>query len=82
MPYSKQIQKLIGDGINLLPPSDLIAEGEAENCSNFRPDRAGNLVSRWGTIALTASLGTRLHTIGVAEALYEQVCQSYWGVAQ
>lgn len=68
MPYEKQVQKLLSEGINLLPPSDIIAEGEAEKCVNWRPDQAAKLVSRYGAEELGHGFGDWVHDIFVVEA--------------
>jgi hypothetical protein len=68
MPYEKQVQKLIGDGVNLLPPSDLIGESEAEKCVNFRYDQVGRLMGRGGTALLASGLGDWSHTIAVVDS--------------
>jgi hypothetical protein len=69
MPFERQTQKLLGDGINLLPPPDLIGEGEAEKCLNWRPDQAAKLVSRRGMIELASGLGDWVHTIAHLDSL-------------
>ena len=68
MPFEKQVQKLLGEGVNLLPPSDLIGEGEAEKCVNWRPDQVAKLVNRSGMIRLANGLGDWFHTIAHVES--------------
>jgi hypothetical protein len=68
MPFEKQVQKLLGEGVNLLPPSDVIGEGEAEKCVNWRPDMVAKLVNRGGMIQLASGLGDWFHTIAHVES--------------
>lgn len=68
MPFERQTQKLLGEGINLLAPSDLIAEGEAEKCVNWRPDQLGKLVARDGLRLQVGGLGDWVHTIAHVES--------------
>lgn len=58
MAYKKASFRILGDGINLLPPTDLGPESAALDCQNFRVDQQGQLKSREGTAAVnTAGAG-------------------------
>jgi hypothetical protein len=68
LPFERQTQKLLSEGVNLLPPSDLIGDGEAEKCVNFRPDQLGKLRSRRGSTSTVSGLGDWVHTIATVDS--------------
>jgi hypothetical protein len=68
LPFERQSQKLLSEGLNLLPPPDMIGEGEAEKCVNWRPDQAGKLLARAGCKLLVGGLGDWIHTIAHVES--------------
>jgi hypothetical protein len=54
MAYKKQEEKVLSGSINLLPPSDMLNEGDALALTGFRSDQQAQLRSRLGS----ASAGT------------------------
>jgi hypothetical protein len=53
MPFEKRHEEILTGGINLLPPSDLIARDQAEVAINWRVDQQGALRGRQGMEALS-----------------------------
>lgn len=53
MPFEKKHEEILTGGINLLPPSDLIAPNQAQVAINWRVDQRGALRGRQGMEALS-----------------------------
>ena len=62
-------QRILSSGLNLLPPGEKLADGEALQFDNWRVDQAGELRSRKGAINYWAGYGSGVfHTLARAGA--------------
>ncbi|HLW77243.1 MAG TPA: hypothetical protein VKS01_09655, partial [Bryobacteraceae bacterium] len=69
MASRKEPQRILSRGLNLLPPSDKIDDGEAILLDNWRVDQVGQLRSRKGSALVFSGVGTGFfHTLARAGA--------------
>jgi hypothetical protein len=58
MAYKKEQHEILSGSVSYLPPGDQLAESDALDLTNFRPDSAGNIKTREGTSAINSASGT------------------------
>jgi hypothetical protein len=73
--YQKQIQKVLTGGVNLLPPSDMLQEHQAEYALNWRVDQVGALKARQGTTLLYGGYPSYVHTLALVEGTARTAAQ-------
>lgn len=63
MAYRKLKKRILAGSLNLLPPTDKTPAGDSIRLQNWRVDQAGQLKSRHGIMAESASLGGDIHSL-------------------